>query len=386
MADNIARTIAALRPYAIPVAVVLRAHYQSVNPEDILALCDAAERGLRVPPREPTQAMMDAARDYMPMGIWPGSLLIRGLWRAMYDASPINEGGQDAAVGNDADARDAVAPSPPVPPSPAAPFIPPMSQCLACGGWYATTVGHDCDSASIPPAPAAPAPDHSFSTAGEPAQQEQHDDNESDGRRTCGVACEGNQGQLPTGGGNGPGGCDRSGEHGAGILRPQQSADPCRGNATRLLIDNETLRRQIAADPDDEPSAGTAAPAPGLRDKIMDAMSPMSRHHALWSNWPGTCVFADAALSVVQPLLDAQAEQIARLTRERDEARAQIEAHKIRPRGKSDSPAIFNAVQRAENAEAECERLRTVIAAVRGLYQVTHIHAAIDAARGEGKK
>ena len=45
---------------------------------------------------------------------------------------------------------------------PREPFIPPMGQCLACGGWYATTAGHVCDQTTIAPdrratpAPSAP--------------------------------------------------------------------------------------------------------------------------------------------------------------------------------------------------------------------------------------
>ena len=38
------------------------------------------------------------------------------------------------------------------------PFVPPMAQCLDCGGWYATTVGHKCAATTIAAAPAAPAP------------------------------------------------------------------------------------------------------------------------------------------------------------------------------------------------------------------------------------
>lgn len=37
-------------------------------------------------------------------------------------------------------------------------FLPPMQQCLACGGWYATTVGHQCDATTIAAAPPAPEP------------------------------------------------------------------------------------------------------------------------------------------------------------------------------------------------------------------------------------
>jgi hypothetical protein len=48
-------------------------------------------------PREPTQDMLQAAHDYSKVK-WPGQLIMRGQWRAMYDAAP------PAA---DADRRDA---------------------------------------------------------------------------------------------------------------------------------------------------------------------------------------------------------------------------------------------------------------------------------------
>lgn len=135
--DQVARTIAALRDN------IERDAGNFFSNADLLALCDAAERGMRAdkrgegtthwddcwryhhecavariermrcPPREPTDAMWAAG-----ITACRGHETASKIWRAMHDAAPINEGGQDAAVGNEADARDAVAPSPPAPPSP----------------------------------------------------------------------------------------------------------------------------------------------------------------------------------------------------------------------------------------------------------------------------
>ena len=103
------------------------------------------------------------------------------------------------------------------------------------------------------------------STAANAAQQEQHDDNESDGGRTRRMAGEGNADQLRHDGREGAVGRSGAAEHDAGFLRPQQHADSGRGNAPRFLIDNDTLRKQIAADPDDEPSAGSLPPPEATR-------------------------------------------------------------------------------------------------------------------------
>ena len=129
MTDNLERTIAALREHygrwpvedssAWSGAIYLRV-------ADLLALCDAAEAGLRCPPREPTQAMLDAGtivylrEQQSRIPKWEPAIAAR-FWRAMYNEW-INEGGQDAAtlMGRGADAGE-VTSADPVPPSPAAP-------------------------------------------------------------------------------------------------------------------------------------------------------------------------------------------------------------------------------------------------------------------------
>jgi hypothetical protein len=63
-----------------------------------------------------------------------------------------------------------------------------------------------------------------------PQQEQQHDD-ESNGRCTRGLASEGNESDVQLDRRNGPQRCDRSGEHGAGLLHPQQYADSRRGDA-----------------------------------------------------------------------------------------------------------------------------------------------------------
>jgi hypothetical protein len=76
-----------------------------------------AEAGLRCPPREPTQDMCDAGRAEL-VDVPIDKVMSAGpslLWRAMHDEW-LNEGGQDAAAGNGADAEKRG--STPVPPSP----------------------------------------------------------------------------------------------------------------------------------------------------------------------------------------------------------------------------------------------------------------------------
>ena len=104
-------------------------------------------------------------------------------------------------------------------------------------------------------------PQNQFSTAGEPAQQEQHDDDNGAGSdrgqqgvRSVSVERAGQAAGIP---GDGQAGGVRDPVH-------QRGAECGRagGRGFPLLIDNDTLRKQIAADPDDEPSAGFARPAP----------------------------------------------------------------------------------------------------------------------------
>lgn len=64
--------------------------------------------------------------------------------------------------------------------------------------------------------------------------QEQHHDDESDGRRPRGLAGEGNGDHVQARRGDGAQGCDRAGEHDAGLLHPQQHADCGGGNAPRV--------------------------------------------------------------------------------------------------------------------------------------------------------
>lgn len=118
MTDTIARTIAALREFPVAVAAELyrlAPGRKPPNGDDILVLCDAAEAGLRCPPREPTQAMLDAGslvfhREQQKMiPKWEPSIAAR-FWRAMWDAAPKINGGQ----GHEAAARcptEGIAPS-----------------------------------------------------------------------------------------------------------------------------------------------------------------------------------------------------------------------------------------------------------------------------------
>lgn len=157
--DNIARTIAALRQHATATALSC----QELRAADILALCDAAEAGLRCPPREPTQEMLDAGYDRRDSN---ATLIV--IWRAMYDAAPINEGGQDAAARKDAGpiANGLMAPVPPSPDA-LADFIKPTtpSTCVSRGyeigercADVTDCVKNGCAEAR-PAAPAPPSPD-----------------------------------------------------------------------------------------------------------------------------------------------------------------------------------------------------------------------------------
>lgn len=245
--DTIARTIAAVFRVRAEIAAARRgvAYAPYFRHDDLLALCDAAEAGLRCPPREPTQEM-------------------------------------DAAVGNDADARDAVAPSPPVPPSPAAP------------------------------------------------------DNDAFLR-----------------------GYNR------GLQHAQERADAAPARTVQEIIGNPRVCVTTEA----------AAPAPDADELVRRLRGVCNKH---------LCTACSNECHEAAGMIDEQAEQIERLTRERDEDHQKYAC--LRTHQQNETKRAFAANFRADCAEAECERLRTVIAAVRGLYQVTHIHAAIDAARGEGKK
>lgn len=94
MTDNLAPTIAALHENVTTGSVcVLRVEtpLSGFVLESGLfgALLDAAEAGLRSPPREPTEQMLEAGYANREDG---GTLT--DTWMTMYDAAPINEGGQ----------------------------------------------------------------------------------------------------------------------------------------------------------------------------------------------------------------------------------------------------------------------------------------------------
>lgn len=77
--DTIARTIAAVFRVRAEIAAARRgvADAPYFRHDDLLALCDAAEAGLRCPPREPTQAMIAAGLSHDDVTM---------IWHAMYDA------------------------------------------------------------------------------------------------------------------------------------------------------------------------------------------------------------------------------------------------------------------------------------------------------------
>jgi hypothetical protein len=109
--------------------------------------------------------------------------------------------------------------------------------------------------------PPLAAPDDDSSTAPKGAQQEQHDDNDStsadrgqQGVRSVSVERAGQAAGIP---GDGEAGSVHGSDDPRGAKR-----DRARNGRLPLLIDNDTLRKQIAADPDDEPSAGSLAAAP----------------------------------------------------------------------------------------------------------------------------
>lgn len=133
MTDTIERTIAALREYVRSA----REYKLGTTPcrpaldgyeDDLLALCDAAERGLRCPPREPiadyercpicgpTMVSVNCCARHGPtQELWDAYL---SGWNARNDAAPINEGGQERVPGSEPvseSARDATIPVPPSP-------------------------------------------------------------------------------------------------------------------------------------------------------------------------------------------------------------------------------------------------------------------------------
>lgn len=204
----------------------------------------------------------------------------------------------------------------------------PQNEAATCRHWCGN-IEH-CQPIASAPAQAEPQPD--FSTAANAAQQEQHDDNESDGGRTRRMAGEGNADQLRHDGREGAVGRSGAAEHDAGFLRPQQHADSGRGNAPRFLIDNDTLRKQIAADPDDEPSAGSpaatddAALVERLRDAgageesgshthraIFDAIDRIAeltaerdeQHRMAVKRWDDMCAYADRTIAAESALAAA---------------------------------------------------------------------------------
>lgn len=83
--DTIARTIAALRAYCTTYVCAPDLAAELTEAE-LLRLCDAAEAGLRCPPREPTREMIDAA-----LSVGTGIYIAEKTWRAMWDAAQINE-------------------------------------------------------------------------------------------------------------------------------------------------------------------------------------------------------------------------------------------------------------------------------------------------------
>jgi hypothetical protein len=120
-------------------------------------------------------------------------------------------------------------------------------ECAVCGA----PITARCDSALCPQS----------STALTGAQQEQHDDNDSTS------ADRGQQGVRSVSverAGQATGGADDI--EAGGVRGPDnpRGAERDRAGDGRLplLIDNDTLRKQIAADPDDEPSAGSLAAPP----------------------------------------------------------------------------------------------------------------------------
>ncbi|HQR20091.1 MAG TPA: hypothetical protein PKV98_04450 [Burkholderiaceae bacterium] len=185
-----------------------------------------------------------------------------------------------------------------------------------------------------------------------------NDDDESDGRRTRGVAGEGDGNHLRSGCRDGAAGRDRAGEHDAGLQRPQQHADRCGGNATRLLIDNETLRQQIAADPDDsEPSAGSVEPP------AQAATDDLTRDCDIFRNTP-----VGHTLAAARALIDRQAREIESLRAECGLRQIQgynegKEAASARLYEAEAEQLTRDMRQRAERAEAERDALRECVRA-----------------------
>lgn len=98
MSESITRTIAALRKRATATAAVLSLQEAvEILPAHVIALCDAAEAGLRCPPREPTARMFIAGTKAL---LDADGSFARAVWNAMHDEW-VNEGGQDVSTRKD---------------------------------------------------------------------------------------------------------------------------------------------------------------------------------------------------------------------------------------------------------------------------------------------
>jgi hypothetical protein len=113
--DNLARSIAAPLERMRALAALIEKMpggftLATSHARDLFVICDAAERGLRYPPREPTQEMISCG--VIVMSVTGGTLYddVCAMWRAMWDAAPKINGGQ----GHEAAARcptEGIAPS-----------------------------------------------------------------------------------------------------------------------------------------------------------------------------------------------------------------------------------------------------------------------------------
>ena len=157
--------------------------------------------------------------------------------------------------------------------------------------------------------PSEPQPD--FSTAANAAQQEQHDDNDG------ASADRGQQGVRSQGDGtaaNGRAAQDAETGRICGADDSRRIAGRGQGNGRLpLLIDNDTLRKQIAADPDDEPSAGSLPPP---ADALVERLRALYGEHTdecrnVDNDAPWACRACEA--------MDDAADRIAALTAERDD-------------------------------------------------------------------
>lgn len=109
-----------------------------------------------------------------------------------------------------------------------------------------------CDHDAAPPA--AQGERSTDAATALPHNTEKDDDNESDSGRARRLASEGHGNNLRSGERDRAEGCDRAGEHDAGLLHPQQHADRGGGNAARVTPSADAPTRE-GLSPD-------AAPAP----------------------------------------------------------------------------------------------------------------------------